>query len=184
MSDTGPIDPASLSLADLRAERSALQDADDVVSYVRRAAQARLDLARAEAARRVLAAQGVVEAVDPDISGELRRVLSNQLRPRTTSTGAPRPPREERFDRGDDERALELDRICADNGFSRLGGLTDDELSALVAALESFERAISDDRRQRFERIDALSAELARRYRDGEVDVDSLFADGNGNDPQ
>ena len=85
---------------------------------------------------------------------------------------------------GDDERALELDRICADNGFSRLGGLTDDELSALVAALESFERAISDDRRQRFERIDALSAELARRYRDGEVDVDSFFADGNGNDPQ
>ena len=85
---------------------------------------------------------------------------------------------------GDDERALELDRICADNGFSRLGGLTDDELSVLVAALESFERAISDDRRQRFERIDALSAELARRYRDGEVDVDSLFADGNGNDPQ
>jgi len=50
--------------------------------------------------------------------------------------------------------------------------------------LEAFERAISDDRRQRFERIDALSAELARRYRDGEVDVDSLFTDGNGNDPQ
>ena len=29
MSDAGPIDPGSLSLADLRAERSALQDADD-----------------------------------------------------------------------------------------------------------------------------------------------------------
>ena len=55
MSDTGPIDPASLSLADLRAERSALQDADDVVSYVRRAAQARLDLARAEAALGLIA---------------------------------------------------------------------------------------------------------------------------------
>ena len=85
---------------------------------------------------------------------------------------------------GDDERALELDRICADHGFSRLSGLTDDELTTLVSALEGFERAISDDRRQRFERIDALSAELARRYRDGEVDVDSLFSDGNGNDPQ
>ena len=55
MSDTGAGDPTALSLTDLRAERSALQDADDVVSYVRRAAQARLDLARAEAARRVLA---------------------------------------------------------------------------------------------------------------------------------
>ena len=86
MSDTGPSDPTALSLTDLRAERSALQDADDVVSYVRRAAQARLDIARAEAARRVLAAQGVVEAVDPDISGELRRVLSNQLRPRGPAT--------------------------------------------------------------------------------------------------
>jgi hypothetical protein len=184
MSDTGAGDPTGLSLADLRAERSALQDADDVVSYLRRAAQARLDLARAEAARRVLAAQGVVEAVDPDISGELRRVLSNQLRPRTPASGAPRPPREERFDMGDDERARELDQICADLGFSRLGGLSDDDLSGLIGALEAFERAISDDRRQRFERIDALSAELARRYRDGEVDVDALFSDGNGNDPQ
>jgi hypothetical protein len=33
---------------------------------------------------------------------------------------------------------------------------------------------VSTDRRARFDRLDALSAELVRRYRDGEADVDSL----------
>jgi hypothetical protein len=34
------------------------------------------------------------------------------------------------------------------------------------------------DRRARFDRLDALSAELVRRYRDGEADVDALLTEG------
>ena len=37
------VDPRSLSLDELRALRSQLQEEDDVVSYVRRVAQARVD---------------------------------------------------------------------------------------------------------------------------------------------
>jgi hypothetical protein len=33
---------------------------------------------------------------------------------------------------------------------------------------------VSADRRVRFDQLDALSAELVRRYRDGEANVDSL----------
>ena len=45
-------DPQSLSLPALRSLRTELQQLDDAISYVRRLAQARLDLARAEMKRR------------------------------------------------------------------------------------------------------------------------------------
>ncbi|MEQ9161239.1 MAG: hypothetical protein RLN74_00920, partial [Ilumatobacter fluminis] len=49
---TNTIDPRSLSLDELRSLRNKLQAEDDVVSYVRRVAQARVDLVRAEQHRR------------------------------------------------------------------------------------------------------------------------------------
>ncbi|MGZ7023355.1 MAG: RsiG family protein [Ilumatobacteraceae bacterium] len=39
-----------------------------------------------------------------------------------------------------------------------------------------FEQARSQERRELFARIDQLSAELVRRYRDGEAAVDGLLA--------
>ena len=44
-----------------------------------------------------------------------------------------------------------------------------------LGQLTSFERRVSDDRRARFDRLDALSAELVRRYREGEATVDGLL---------
>ena len=46
------IDPRQLTLVELRALRAKLQNDDDAVSYVRRLAQARLDLLQAEKRRR------------------------------------------------------------------------------------------------------------------------------------
>lgn len=175
MAETVTRDPRDLSLDDLRAERGQLQDEDDRVSYVRRAAQSRLDLVRAVRERRDGTVVGGTAA--DDVSGELRRVLSQHL------TGGPstRPPRDGRDDIADGPLVDELDRLCAEGGFSRLSStsapLDDAELAALEAALAGFERRVSDDRRARFDRIDALGAELVRRYREGEADVDSLLDD-------
>lgn len=175
MGETAVRDPRDLTLEELRAERGRLQDEDDRVSYVRRAAQSRLDLVRSVRERRSDASTG--DAPDADMSGELRLVLSQQL------TGGPsaRPPREGRDDVADGPLVDELDRLCAEGGFSRLSSTTapldDAELDALERSLAGFERRVSDDRRSRFERIDALGSELVRRYRDGEADVDSLFVD-------
>ena len=55
--------------------------------------------------------------------------------------------------------------------------LADDKLAEFSAALQQFEQARSHERKELFARIDALSAELVRRYRDGEADVDGLLAD-------
>lgn len=157
--------PSELSLADLRALRNRLQDEDDAVSYARRVAQARLDLVQVEIARR--REDGSADRLE----AELRQVLSQQL------TGGPaRPPRPTE-DLSDHPISIELERVCSEHGFGRLDSLDESELAALSAALAEFEREVSADRRARFERLDELSAELVRRYRDGEADVDSLLAD-------
>lgn len=157
------LDPRALSLDELRSLRNRLQVEDDEVSYVRRVAQARVDLVRAEAHRRDRG-----ESND-DLSSELRVVLSTHL-----TGGAPRPPRP--VDHvGDNALSDELDDVCTENGFGRLEQLSDDELGGLEHQLTAFERRVSDDRRDRYDRLDALSAELVRRYREGEATVDGLL---------
>ena len=53
--------------------------------------------------------------------------------------------------------------------------MSESEIQNLDDQLTAFERRVSDDRRERYERLDALSAELVRRYRDGEASVDGLL---------
>jgi hypothetical protein len=157
-------DPGDLSLDDLRALRQRLQHEDDIVSYARRVAQARLDLVKTEHGRRSA-------GPDADLNDQIGDVLSQQL------TGGPaRPPRPTE-DLSDNPIADELDAVCAEYHFGRLEELNDDELTTLAAALGKFEEKVSSDRRERFDRLDALSAELVRRYRDGEANVDSLLED-------
>ena len=59
-------------------------------------------------------------------------------------------------------------------GFGHLKELDDAELGVLFESLAEFEQRVSSDRRERFDRLDALSAELVRRYRDGEASIDTL----------
>jgi hypothetical protein len=56
-----------------------------------------------------------------------------------------------------------------------LPGLSTDALGALGDRLADLEREVSDRRRELFASIDALQAELTRRYRTGEADVESLL---------
>ncbi len=155
-------DPTTLSLDELRSLRAELQRRDDVVSYARRVAQARFDLVSSELSRR---------SSDGEVSDEVTDVLSQHL------TGGPaRPPRPAE-DLSDDELSIELDAICREYHFGRMEDLDEVELGELAAAIQAFEVRVSQDRRARFDRLDALSAELVRRYRDGEADVDTLLDD-------
>lgn len=157
-------DPAELSLPELRTLRQRLQHEDDVVSYARRVAQARLDLVKSEQARRDA-------GPDADLGGQIGEVLSHHL------TGGPaRPPRPTE-DLDENPFTDELDELCAEFHYGRLEALSTDELTALADAIAAFEKRVSADRRARFDRLDGLSAELVRRYRSGEASVDSLLAD-------
>jgi hypothetical protein len=147
-------DPGSLDLTQLRARRRELQELDDAVSYVRRVAQARVDLTRAELARR---SGG---RADAELTDDLRGVLADRL-----LAGSDRPPRPAE-DFSEHERAVELDRLCAEHGFGRLSELESDELAALADTLDDFERRVSAERHEVFAELDRLTDELVRRYRD------------------
>ena len=159
------LDPTLMPLDELRELRATLQHDDDAVSYVRRLAQARLDLIGAEMHRRD-------ESLDPKvITAELPAILGTHL------TGGPaRPPRPAE-DASDHPLAIELEQLCARLGAADLPGLDDDELVTLRSELRVFEQTRSRERRELFGRLDALSAELVRRDREGEADIESLLAD-------
>lgn len=157
-------DPAGLSLEELRELRQQLQHEDDVVSYARRVAQARLDIVTSEHARRAA-------GPDADLNEQIGGVLKQHL-----NSGPGRPPRPTE-DLSDNTLVEELDGVCAEHHYGRLVELDDAELAALSEAIAGFESRVSSDRRERFDRLDALSAELVRRYRDGEANVDSLLTD-------
>ncbi len=164
--ETTTIDPTELSLTDLRAMRADLQRADDAVSYVRRLVQARLDMVKEEQRRRLTGSH-------LNMAEDLPAVFGRHL------TGGPaRPPRPTE-DASEHPLALQLDELCSELGADHIADLSDDALEQVAAGLQSFEHARSHERQELFIKLDALSAELVRRYRDGEASVDGLLADAD-----
>ena len=156
-------DPAALSLLDLRAERDALRKHEDAVSFVRRLAQGRVDLVTA------------VRRHKADGTGEVSvaEIVRSGVGP-APSTGSARPPRDTEVS-ADHPLLTEFDALCDQLGFDNMADLDDAGLQALESGLKAFETNQSDIRRQLFDRIDALTAELVRRYRDGDASVDTLL---------
>lgn len=91
-------------------------------------------------------------------------------------SGAPaRSPRRLEVTTVPEALAAELDAIAPTDDLADLRDLSADDLTALTDRLVAFERAVSERRRAVQERLDALQAEIARRYRDGEATVEGLL---------
>ncbi len=158
-------EPGAMPIDELRRRRAELQSIDDAVSYVRRVAHGRADLARDAITRASDDSDPTPVYARRDLHGELREVLADHL----LGDGA-RPPRPAE-DFSEHPLAVELDEICAANGFSRLDRLTTAELERLVAALDGFEQRVSAQRKEVYAELDALTEELVARYRiDQEAD--------------
>jgi hypothetical protein len=155
-------DPSAWPLDALRAERARLQAAEDAVSYVRRLVQGRLDLVRAERRHRTAGEH-------LDLEQELAGILAGQV-----GGGSARPPRATHIP--DDHPLLaELERRCERLGFDDLTDLGDEALAELERELDTFEHLCSGERHALFQRIDVLTADLVRRYRDGAATVEGLL---------
>jgi hypothetical protein len=146
-----------VSLADIRAQRHALQDAEDAISFVRRLAQGRLDLAQDEQRRRASGQDAPTES----LAERLADVFGQQH-----GGGSARPPRETNVP-ADHPLVQELDQVCEHYQFESMENLDDKSLSELITALEMFEKSCSQQRHELFEQIDALTAELVKRVREG-----------------
>ena len=155
-----------LSLADVRGLRGEAEQEEVDLSYLRRMIQGRLDILRAELNRR-----------DGAGSGNLVEDLSNILadEPRAPARGLGRHSTVEPS-RADSHRRY-LEALVANVDLSDTGARSTDELAHAMRTLSEEERTISTKRRAVQDVMDACSAEITRRYRDGEADVQTLLSE-------
>jgi hypothetical protein len=158
-------DLSHLDLAGIRAARAALQAQEDAVSFVRRMAQGRLDIARDEQRRR--AENLPTSQTATDLAGVFGQEHGG---------GSARPPRETNIST-DHPLVIELEQLCDRVGFGSIRTLDETALLAVIDELSAFENARSGERRALFDQIDALTAELVQRYKQDGADVDSLLND-------
>lgn len=170
--EDGPAsDLTVLSLPELRAVRRDAQRDEADLSYVRRLLQGRIDILRAELARRVpSAAPSAVAAQDASVVQRLPEILRDgparhRSSARHVTLGTPR---------SEEYRRLAAEML-GEVELSDLAARTDGELNTAMGRLVRYEQQVSR-RRQRLQRTaDECSAEIARRYRDGEAQVDDLL---------
>lgn len=157
-------DLSSIGLAELRARRRACVEAETELSFLRRLAQARLDLLEAERARRRQgeAPESLLERLPQILSGSLHAPGSGRLSGYLAPEVGP-------------ELTAEIDRLFPADLLADPTSADEASLERTVEALASYETEVSSLRRQMHERIDTLQAELVRRYRAGEASVEGLL---------
>jgi hypothetical protein len=143
------------SVAEIRAQRNALQTEEDAISFVRRLAQGRLDLVQDEERRRATGTETPVGS----LADRLADVFGQQH-----GGGSARPPRETNIP-ADHPLVKELDELCEHYEFESLENLDSKSLSELAGALSMFEKSCSQQRHDLFEKIDALTAALVASVR-------------------
>ncbi|MEV7954039.1 MULTISPECIES: ABC transporter substrate-binding protein [unclassified Streptomyces] len=152
-----------LRLPELRTLRRDSQRDEADLSYVRRLVQGRIDILRAELARRLDPETPVVDRLS-EILADTPSQHRSSARHVTLTTP-----------RSDEYRRLAAETL-AEVELSDLDARTDEELHTAMGRLVRYEQQVSRRRHQLQRTADDCSAEIARRYRDGEAQVDDLLA--------
>lgn len=142
------------SVAEVRALRDDCREEEAHLSFARRILQARLDIVRAMVARRG-------DDSDQDLLAGLPEILADVTMP-TPPGGARLAPATE--PRGAIGGRRTADWLVLDASLGSAPDLPDEQLLALVDRLSAEERRVSDLRRIVLDHLDALQAELVRRY--------------------
>jgi hypothetical protein len=165
-------DLTTLSLPELRTLRRDAQRDEADLSYVRRLLQGRIDILRAELLRRSPTGAGPMAERLPEASvvERLSEILTDaparhRSSARHVRLGTPHS----------EEYRLLAAEMLAEVELSDLSARTDLELSTAMGRLVRYEQQVSG-RRQRLQRTaDGCSGEIARRYREGEAQVEDLL---------
>lgn len=139
------------------------------LSYARRMLQGRMDILRAELARRR----------HPGDAGEhvvahLAQVLADQPSRSTHGLGRYLTVEPSRVD----EHRREVEQVIADVGMSDIEAQSDEALQAELDRLGGYETRVSTLRHDVQAVMDRCAAEIGRRYKDGVANVDDLLAGG------
>lgn len=156
----------ALSMQGVRELRGEAEQEEVDLSYVRRMIQGRLDILRAELNRRDGATSGtLVESLAAILADEPRAPARGMGRHSTVEPS-----------RADSHRRY-VEALVADVDLSDVASRSIDELAHALRTLSEEEQSVSAKRRGVQDVMDACSAEVTRRYRDGEADVDTLLAE-------
>lgn len=155
---------AEATLADVRELRTDAEQEEVDLSYIRRMVQGRIDIVRAELARRGGTSSGTLVE-------DLASILADE--PRGPARGSGRHTTLEPS-RADEHRRY-VETLVADVDLSDVSARRDDELEHAMGVLAGEEQNLSAKRREVQTVMDACSAEITRRYRDGEADVSTLL---------
>jgi hypothetical protein len=152
-------------LEEVRRMRAEAEQEETDLSYLRRLLQGRMDILRAELARRV--------GDDSKTLVESLTAILTQDGPTTGPHGLGRhltvePTRSE-------EHRRHVESMLDDVDLSDPSQHDDADLGRVLDVLEREEAGISDKRRAVQHVMDACTAEVARRYRDGSADVADLL---------
>jgi hypothetical protein len=151
------------SLADVRGLRAEAEQEEVDLSYLRRMVQGRLDVLRAEAERRAGAEGSLVAG--------LSRILAEEQRSPARGLGRHTSVEPSRVD----QHRRYVEALVADVDLSDVSARSDEDVAQARELLTQEEQLLSAKRRAVQAVMDACSAEITRRYRDGEADVDALL---------
>ncbi|MBH5335612.1 hypothetical protein IHE55_12700 [Streptomyces pactum] len=154
---------ARLRLDELRELRRDSQREEADLSYVRRLLQGRIDILRAELAHRTAPAGPLVERLPQILADAPPRQRSSA---RHVTLGTPHDDRYRRL----------AESMLGEVELSDLPARTDEELRAAMGRLRRYEQQVSRRRQELQRTADGCGAEIARRYRVGEAQVDDLLA--------
>jgi len=162
-----------LPLKVLRERRDEAAQEETDLSYLRRLLHARIDIVRAEQARRTSGGES-------SIVDQLATILAdNALGP---AAGSGRHQQLEPSRAGEHRRHAEA--LIGDTDLTDVESLTDEKLASALDTYASEELSVSSFRREVQGVMDTLNAEIAKRYQQGSATVDELLESERGRGEQ
>jgi hypothetical protein len=153
-------------MSEVRRLRRDAEQEEVNLSYTRRLLQGRLDIVRRELQRRAENDGRSLVDLLPEILAEKGRGPAHGLG--RHQTVQPHDP---------EEYESWVNSLTPGVDLSSVGDLADAKLEKAARGLAEAEKVLSERRRGVQQVMDALAAELGRRYREGEADVAALLAD-------
>jgi hypothetical protein len=149
------------SIDELKEMRAECREGENEISFERRLSQARVDILKAELARRK--GEG-----DEDLVSRLPEILATE----TVRSDSPLPSRAPDFSvpRSADVPRRRVEEIVGEQTLARLQDLDESEIEKIISALREHEETLSARRKRVHGVMDEIQAEIVRRYKSGEAD--------------
>ena len=160
-------DVKTVDMPGLRSMRDDCEAFEVELSYARRLLQAKLDIIRHALERRIDGGASNIEA----LIVKLPSILSDEGPP-----GAGQRFQKILLPKAAENQRRLVERLASESTLANIDDLSSDDLDQIVERLAEAETRTSTERRHVQQILDAIHAELVRRYKEGSVDPSALLS--------